>query len=398
MGEGAGAGGDVEGFIGVDGFAARAFGAEEREDGGDGGGVAELAEDAGDAVERDGGEEIFQVGVDDDVAFNVRRGVGDGAAGGDEAVGGVVGGDSFEDVCEDPLLGGGEVFVGSGEVAGATGFFGDGEADVVGDTGSLGVVGEPAQAGDGEIERLGEVGGRGEDGEVLGLEFFEVGSAVGQPFGDAAAEEVNVGLLALGNGFGAEPLAFGSFGLLLLLEALALFAIEFDGLIGGVVDAGEVGADLLHLVADAVDFGELLGGDEALSDHGAVDDIRARIGCGWDEIAAAEEGVAPGGADAGGEPGCLGAGDGGEVGGVEGEGVRLDLRRRGCRRAEAAAEGLGEGEVLGSGRGRARRRFGRRLALFEKAVDSHSDCAGDCRGEAVDEVEVVGHRRNKEER
>src|SRR5205807_1921026 len=66
LGEAARAGGDVEGLAVEGGDAARGFGAEEGEDRGDGRRVAELLEAAADAGEGDRGEEVGQVGVEDD--------------------------------------------------------------------------------------------------------------------------------------------------------------------------------------------------------------------------------------------------------------------------------------------------------------------------------------------
>jgi len=62
-------------------------------------------------VDRHGREEVAQVAVDDDGGADVRRGVGEDAAAGDEAVGGVVRRQLRQDVVEHPALGRGELSV-----------------------------------------------------------------------------------------------------------------------------------------------------------------------------------------------------------------------------------------------------------------------------------------------
>jgi hypothetical protein len=104
-----------------------------------------LLKDAQDARKRNRGEEVFEVGVEDDGAVDVLGGVRHRAAAFDEAVGGGVGGDLVQDVAEDPLVGGGEFLVRGEEVADAAGALGNGEADVVGRGGGFGVEGEPAE-------------------------------------------------------------------------------------------------------------------------------------------------------------------------------------------------------------------------------------------------------------
>jgi hypothetical protein len=86
------------------GGTSRGLGAEEGEHGGHRGRVAELLEEAADAGERDGGEEVLKVEVDDDVASEVRTRVGDRGATLDETVGGLLEREPLQDLVKDPLL------------------------------------------------------------------------------------------------------------------------------------------------------------------------------------------------------------------------------------------------------------------------------------------------------
>ena len=100
----AGASRGVVGGAAVLDFTPGALGAEQGENRGDGGGVAQGLQETFDAGEGDGGEEVGEVGVDDDAGADVRRGVGEGAAAGDEAVGRWMDLEFLQDVGEDPLL------------------------------------------------------------------------------------------------------------------------------------------------------------------------------------------------------------------------------------------------------------------------------------------------------
>ena len=58
-----------------------------------------------------------------------------------------------------------------------------------------------------------------------------------------------------------------------------------------VLDGGERRLDFVHPGADVVDLVQLLGGEEAVGHHRAVDQLRARVVGGRDQVAAAEPGV-----------------------------------------------------------------------------------------------------------
>src|SRR6267154_881712 len=90
-------------------FAPGTFGAEQCEDGGDGGGVTEFLENAFDARKSDGGEEVFEIEVNHGGATDVRSCVGHCPATGNETVGSIVGWNLFEDMHQDPLLRGREI-------------------------------------------------------------------------------------------------------------------------------------------------------------------------------------------------------------------------------------------------------------------------------------------------
>ena len=74
----------------------------------------------------------------------MRGGVGDDGMGGDEAVGGGVEGDFFEDVFLDPGLGVFQGGFGGGDVAVAAGLFGDFVAVIVDEGCATAVEGQPA--------------------------------------------------------------------------------------------------------------------------------------------------------------------------------------------------------------------------------------------------------------
>ena len=87
----------------------------------------------------------------------------------------------------------------------------------------------------------------------------------------------------------------GGLGLLLCLEPGAGLAVGLDGRLAGhrglVLDRLEGRPDPLHLLADAVDLGQLLGSDQPLGHHRPVDQPGARIVGRRDQVAAAEPGI-----------------------------------------------------------------------------------------------------------
>lgn len=329
--QGARAGGDVEGLVVVGDRTARALGADQGEDGGDGGRVAELLEDATHAWEGDAGKEVLQVGIQHDVLPGMGAGVGDCAAPWDESVGHTGQRDGQEDVLVNPALRGGEIAMRGGQLPDATAFLRHLKADVVRDCSHLRMKGEPAEPTDGESHGLREFRRGGKHWEPGCLELFDMGAAISEAAGDSAPQEDDVGLVPMGDVCGALPFLFGGFLLLQLLQRGAGFFIESDGGLPTLMGGVQSGAEFIHLEADLVDLGQLLGSDEPFTNHGAVDDEGARISGRRDDAGAAKgPEIVPAKGTAGGlRLLCgLGGGDGGkEVTIQRGEPLWLGARR-----------------------------------------------------------------------
>ncbi len=150
---------------------------------------------------------------------------------------------------------------------------------------------QPAEPRDREAQRAGHVGGSREHRQAGGLELFDVGTAIGQAAGNAAAEEDDVGGFAMSDGLGMFAFSFGGFGFFLLLDALALCVVRGNGGAGLGIGQGSVAADLEHLVADLVDLDELFGFEQAVGDQRAIDEQRAFVAGGRDRVEPAPPGV-----------------------------------------------------------------------------------------------------------
>ncbi len=110
---------------------------------------------------------------------------------------------------------------------------------------------------------------------------------------------------------------------------------------GGLVrDRGLGRTDAVHLGADGVDLGQLLGCDQALGDHRAVDELGPRVVGRRDQVATAEPGVSEEIPALGGLLDFL-TRDGQIIGCVEAEGARGFLGRRGRFRFELQLCGRG---------------------------------------------------------
>ena len=146
------AGGDEERLARVRHLLPRRVRAEQREDRRDRGRIAELAEQPGDAGERDRREEIVQVGVHDD-----RRGRRAAwrwspcCARATKPWAAACDGTFSRMLTQDPLLRRRELRHRRGEQPHAAAALGDGEADVVRDRRRLGVEREPAQPRDRQL-------------------------------------------------------------------------------------------------------------------------------------------------------------------------------------------------------------------------------------------------------
>ena len=185
--------------------------------------------------------------------------IGHGAAAAGEAVGGAVDGQPVEDVLQDPLLRTAHVAVGRGEFARAAASLGHGESHVMRPRGRLVVIGQPAQPGYGNAQGGGHVAGRGQHRQTELLEFLDVGPPIGQPAGNAAAEEDDVGLFAARHGLGMEAFPLGRLLFLLLFEGLALGLLAGDRGVGHLAGLGEIGTNPVHFGADLVDMDQVLG-------------------------------------------------------------------------------------------------------------------------------------------
>ena len=171
-----------------------------------------------------------------------------------------------------------------------------GEVDVMRPGRDLGVEGQPLQARQGQPERRGELGRRTQNRQPGAFEILDAARPLAQPARDVAAEEDDILGLAPGEGFGAETLALGGLGLLPGLELCAGLAIGLHGRLAGhrgpMLDRGQRRANAVHLGSDGVDLGQLLGCDEPLGDHRAIDELGSRVVGRRDQVTAAEPGVA----------------------------------------------------------------------------------------------------------
>ncbi|MEZ4309867.1 MAG: hypothetical protein R3F14_17655 [Polyangiaceae bacterium] len=153
---------------------------------------------------------------------------------------------------------------------------------------------EPAEAREGDFEGARHVGRGRQDGEAALFERFEEGAAVGEEVADAGAEIDDVLGLATGDLLLPAGLSLGGLGLLSSLAGLALAALGFEGF----VDVAG-GGELRHLrrfavheplIADLVNGGDLLLGEEAAEDDAAIDEGRALVALGRDGVGAADPG------------------------------------------------------------------------------------------------------------
>ncbi len=109
---------------------------------------------------------------------------------------------------------------------------------------------------------------------------------------NATAQKNNVRLLAARDIFGVASFAFGGFGLLLFFAALAFLLVEFDGFVGDGLRLCEVGLQPLHLRAALVNFHELLRRQQTETHHAAINQRRAIIAHGRNQVAAAKPRIA----------------------------------------------------------------------------------------------------------
>lgn len=88
-----------------------------------------------------------------------------------------------------------------------------------------------------------------------------------------------------------QALPLGGFLLLLLLEGLVLRLRAFHGGIGRECGVYDIGPDLVHLGADLVDVLQFLGCEQAVRDHGPIDEIGPRVLLRRNQVATAEPGI-----------------------------------------------------------------------------------------------------------
>src|SRR5262249_36566613 len=114
--------------------------------------------------------------------------------------------------------------------------------------------------------------------------------------GNAAPQEKNVSRFALLDRLSPLLPPFGRFLLLLLLDLRSASAVGFDRLLPGhscrVLDHFDLRAIALPLQTDCVNFHELLGRQQTVGDHTAIDQFGARIVRSRNEVAAAEPDIA----------------------------------------------------------------------------------------------------------
>ena len=137
-----------------------------------------------------------------------------------------------QDLRQHPLLRRGHAAVRRRKPPLAAAFLGDGEGDVVGPRGGLGVEREPPQPGHAHAQRPRHVGGRRQDGQAGGPELFDGRPPVEQPPAHPAAEEDDVGRLPPRDRRRVLGLLPGGLRLLLQLELLPRGLVPLDRLLG----------------------------------------------------------------------------------------------------------------------------------------------------------------------